>query len=148
MKASLQPKPMYCSRDYYYSSRFNQQYEKPTPIIPNELHVQSGMIPRHETIGTNSLEEVIVPPPNSQQVEHNAPAIEMELNPLNLEVRTQRDNIGTNGENNISSNQASGNVMLSLSVVDLTPSPNVNMELENNSDTSRGSHVRPREVGL
>ena len=32
MKASLQPKPMYCSRDYYYSSRFNQQYEKPTPI--------------------------------------------------------------------------------------------------------------------
>ena len=23
---------MYCSRDYYYSSRFNQQYEKPTPI--------------------------------------------------------------------------------------------------------------------
>ena len=33
MKASLQPKPMYCSRDYYYSSRFNQQYEKPTPII-------------------------------------------------------------------------------------------------------------------
>ena len=33
MKASLQPKPMYCSRDYYYSSRFNQQYEKPTPKI-------------------------------------------------------------------------------------------------------------------
>ena len=33
MKASLQPKPMYCSRDYYYSSRFNQQYEKPTPTI-------------------------------------------------------------------------------------------------------------------
>ena len=33
MKASLQPKPMYCSRDYYLSSRFNQQYEKPTPII-------------------------------------------------------------------------------------------------------------------
>ena len=24
---------MYCSRDYYYSSRFNQQYEKPTPIL-------------------------------------------------------------------------------------------------------------------
>ena len=33
MKASLQPKPMYCSRDYYYSSRFNQQYEKLTPVI-------------------------------------------------------------------------------------------------------------------
>ena len=37
MKASLQPKPMYCSRDYYYSSRFNQQYEKPTPTISGVL---------------------------------------------------------------------------------------------------------------
>ena len=31
MKASLQLQPMYCSRDYNYSSRFNQQYVKPTP---------------------------------------------------------------------------------------------------------------------
>ena len=30
MKASLQLQPMYCSRDYNCSSRFNQQYEKPT----------------------------------------------------------------------------------------------------------------------
>ena len=64
---------------------------------------------------------------------------------LNLEVRTQRDNIGPNGENNVSSNQASRNVMSSLSVGDLTPSRNANTELEKNSDTSRGSHVRPRE---
>ena len=33
MKASLQLQPMYCSRDYTYSSRFNQQYEKPTQIL-------------------------------------------------------------------------------------------------------------------
>ena len=38
MKASLQPKPVYCSRDYYYSSRFNQQYEKPTPILNYVQH--------------------------------------------------------------------------------------------------------------
>ena len=31
MKASLHIQPMYCSRDYNYSSRFNQQYEKSTP---------------------------------------------------------------------------------------------------------------------
>ena len=31
MKASLQIQPMYCSRDYNCSSRFNQQYEKSTP---------------------------------------------------------------------------------------------------------------------
>ena len=30
MKACLQIKPMYCSRDYNYPSRFNQQYEKST----------------------------------------------------------------------------------------------------------------------
>ena len=39
--------------------------------IPNQQDVQSGMMPRHETIGTNSPEEVIIPPPNSQQVEEN-----------------------------------------------------------------------------
>ena len=33
MKASLQLQPMYCSRDYNYSSRFNQQYEKPTQLF-------------------------------------------------------------------------------------------------------------------
>ena len=33
MKASLQLQPMYCSRDYKYSSRFNQQYEKPTQYM-------------------------------------------------------------------------------------------------------------------
>ena len=41
MKASLQPKPMYCSRDYYYSSRFSQQYEKPTLIL--SLLVLTGL---------------------------------------------------------------------------------------------------------
>ena len=37
---------MYCSRDYYYSSRFNQQYEKPTPkelmATNNNDHITSG----------------------------------------------------------------------------------------------------------
>ena len=54
----------------------------------------------------------------------------------------------TDGENNVPINQASGNVMPSLSVGDLTPSLNVNTESENNSDTSRGSHVRTQEIGL
>ena len=39
MKASLQLQPMYCSRDYNHSSRFNQQYEKPTPVIQMFLKV-------------------------------------------------------------------------------------------------------------
>ena len=40
------------------------------------------------------------------------------------------------------------NVIPPIGVGDLTPSPNVNMESENNSDTSRGSHVRNPEIDL
>ena len=47
--------------------------------IPNQLNVQSGTVPRHETIRTNSPEEVIIPPPSNQQVEEQSVhAIEME----------------------------------------------------------------------
>ena len=117
--------------------------------IPNQLNVQSGTVARHETIRTNSPGEVIVPPPSNQQVEEETVQVrEMESNPLSIEVSMQRDDMGTEGENNIPINQASGNVMPSLSVGDLTPSPNVHMESENNSDTSRGSHVRTQEIGL
>ena len=40
--------------------------------IPNQLNVQSGTVPRHETIRTNSPEEVIVPPPSNQPVEEQS----------------------------------------------------------------------------
>ena len=106
-------------------------------------------MPTHETIRTNSPGVVIIPPPSNQQVEEQTVhAIKMEPNPLSKEVRMQRDDIGTEGENNIPINQASENVMPSHSVGDLTPSPNVHMESENNSDTSRGSHVRTQNIGL
>ena len=49
MKASLQLQPMYCSRDYNYSSRFNQQYEKSTQYL--ELIKMSGS----ETLRPTSL---------------------------------------------------------------------------------------------
>ena len=117
--------------------------------IPNQLNVQSGTVPRHETIRASSPEEVIVPPQINQQVEEqNVHVIEMEPNPLNIEVRTQRDDLGTDGENNVPIIQASGNVIPPIGVGDLTPSLNVNMESENNSDTSRGSHVRTQEIDL
>ena len=111
--------------------------------------MQSGTVPRHETIRTNSPEEVIVPPPSNQQVEEqNVQAIEVEPNLLNIEVRMQRDDMGTDRENNIPINQASGHVMPSLSVGDLTPSLNVNTEPENNLDSSRSSHVRTQGIDL
>ena len=36
---------MYCSRDYHYSSRFNQQYEKPTPTGSNIISIKKIMTP-------------------------------------------------------------------------------------------------------
>ena len=113
------------------------------------MNVQSGTVPRHETIRTDSTGEVIIPPPSNQHIEEQTVhAIEMEPNPLSIKVRIQRDDMGTEGENNVPINQASRNVMSSLSVGDLTPSLNVHTESENNSDTSRGSHVRTQEIGL
>ena len=117
--------------------------------IPNQLNVQSGTAPRHETIRASSPEEVIVPPQINQQVEEqNVQAIEMEPNPWNIGVRTQRDDLGTDGENNVPIIQSSGNVIPPIGVGDLTPSLNVNKESENNSDISRGSHVRTQEIDL
>ena len=58
MKASLQPKPMYCSRDYYFSSRFNQQYEKPTPI--QILICQHINIPVEATLFGNIIEQLLL----------------------------------------------------------------------------------------
>ena len=115
--------------------------------IPNQLNVQSGTLPRQETIRANSPEEVIIPPQINQQVEEqNVQVIEMEPNPLNIEVRTHRDGIGTDRENNVPITQASGNVIPPIGVGELTHSPNVNAESENNSDTTRGSHVRIQEI--
>ena len=71
----------------------------------------------------------------------------MEPNPLNIEDRTQRDDIGTDRENNVSIIQALGNVMIQPHH-ESAPSLNVPPESENNSDTSRGSHVRIQEIDL
>ena len=113
------------------------------------MNVQSGTVPRHETSRITSPEEVIVPPPSSQQVEEQGVhAIEMEPNPLNIEARMQRDDVGTNRADNVPVIQASGNVVPPIGVGESTPRLNVHPESENNSDTSRDSHVRMQEIDL
>ena len=59
---------------------------------PNQLNVQFGTVPnREEATRAHSQGEVIIPPRISQQSEEqNAQMIEMEPNPLNIEVRTQK----------------------------------------------------------
>ena len=58
---------------------------------PNPLIVQSGtVLNREEATRAHSQEEVVIPPRICQQSEEqNAQMIEMEPNPLNIEVRTK-----------------------------------------------------------
>ena len=117
--------------------------------IPNQLNVQSGTAPREETIRADSQEEVIVSPQISQQSEeHNVQMIEMEPNPLNIEVRTQRDGIGTDRESNVPIIQPSGNVIPPTGLGEPMLIPNVSTGSENNFETLRDSHLRSQEQGL
>ena len=72
----------------------------------------------------------------------------MEPNPLNIEVRTQRDGIGTDRESNVQITQPSGNVIPPTGLSEPAPIPNANTGSENNSDTLRGSHIRSQDPGL
>ena len=70
---------------------------------PNQLNVQSGIVPNREgATRAHSQEEVAILPRICQQSEEqNAQMIEMEPNPLNIEVRTQRDGVITDRESNV-----------------------------------------------
>ena len=68
--------------------------------------------------------------------------------PLNIEARMQRDDIESNEENNIPTTQTSEGMMPSLNVGELVPRPNIQQESGNNSDTSRGSHVRTQDINV
>ena len=83
-------------------------------------------MPRQETSRTNDQEEVIIPPLSNQQVrEQSVNVIEMEPNQLNIEVRIQRGDMGTDREKNIPIIQASGNSVPHIDVGESTPSPHV-----------------------
>ena len=114
--------------------------------IQNQLSVPSAVVTRQEMVRTGSPEEVNISPQTDQQIEdQSVPAIGVEPAPLNIEVGMQRDDIESNEENNIPTTQASRSVMPYLNVGELIPSPNIQQESGNNSDTSRGSHVRTQD---
>ena len=58
--------------------------------------------------------------------------IEMEPNPLNIDVRTQRDGIGTDRESNVQITQPSRNVIPLIGLGESTPILSANTESENN----------------
>ena len=111
--------------------------------IQNQLCVQSAVVTRQEMVRIGSPEEVNISSQTDQQVkDQSVPAMGIEPTPLNIEARMQRDDIESNEENNIPTTQTSEGMMPSLNVGELVPRPNIQQESGNNSDTSRGSHVR------
>ena len=70
---------------------------------PDQWTTQSGSVPNREEAARDcSQEEVIIPPRICQQSEkQSAQMIEMEPNPLNIEVGTQDDGIRTVKESNV-----------------------------------------------
>ena len=117
---------------------------------PNQLIVQSGAVPnREEAARDHSQEEVIIPPRICQQSEEqNAQMIGMEPNPLNMEVRMQRDGIRTDRESNVQVTQPPVNVIPPTGLDEPIHILNVNTESKNDSKTLRGFHVRSQELGL
>ena len=117
--------------------------------IQNQSNVQTEVVPRQETVRPGSPEEVNISPKVDQLVEDQSiPAIRVEPDPFNIEVRMQRDDIGSTGENNVPTTQASGSVMPPLNVGELIPGLNTHQESGNISDISRGFHVRTQNINM
>ena len=117
--------------------------------MPDQLNVQSGTVPRQEIVRTNSLEEVIIPPPSTHQVkEQSVHVIDMEPNPLSIEVGMQREGVETGRKQNVPIIQTSKSVIPPIGVDELRPSLNVPPVTEDMYNTSRDSPVRDEEIYL
>ena len=107
----------------------------------NQLNVPSAVETRPERVRTSPSEEVDISPQMDQQREDQSVPAVVGPAPLNIEVRTQRNDVESNeeNENNIPSSQVSRSVRPSLQVDDLMLSRNVPQESSNISNPSRGS---------
>ena len=128
----------------------NREIE-PGASQPNQWTTQSRSASNREEAARDcSQEEVIIPPRTSQQSEEqSAQKIEMEPNPLNIEVRTQDEGIRTARESNVQVTQLPVNVIPLTGLSEQIQFLSVNTSVsENDSETLRGSHVRSQELGM
>ena len=116
----------------------------------NQLSVPSAVETRPERVRTSPSEEVDISPQMDQQREDQSVPAVVEPAPLNIEVRTQRNDVESNeeSENNIPPPQVSRSVRPSLHVDDLMLSRNVPRESSNISNPSRGSQIRTQDINI
>ena len=104
--------------------------------LPNQLNVQSATAPREEATRAHSQEEIIIPLRVGQLAEEqNAQVRVMEPNLLNIDVRTQRDGIGTDRESNVQITRPPVNVIPPTGLGEPAPILNVSTGSENNFET-------------
>ena len=118
--------------------------------IQGPLNGPSTVITRQEGISTSSPEEVHTSPQTEQQREEpNIPTIEVVLAPLNIEIRTQRNDVVSDEENvDVQPVSVSGSLRPSLEVDELVSDPNIQQEAGRASAASGGSHVRTQDENV
>ena len=116
----------------------------------NQLNVPSAVETRPERVRTSPSEEVAISPQMDQPREDQSVPVVVEPAPLNIEVRTQRNDVESNEENgnNIPLSQVSRSVRPSLHVDDLQLSRNVPQESSHIYNPSRGSHIRTQDINI
>ena len=116
----------------------------------NQLNAPSAVETRTERLRTSPSEEVDISPQMDQPREEQSVLAVVEPAPLNIEVRTQRNDVESNEENanNRPPSQVSRSVRPSLHVDDLLLSRNVPQESSNVYNPSRDSQIRTQDIDI
>ena len=118
--------------------------------IQDPSNVPLVVITRQEGVNTSSPEEVHTSPQTEQQREEpNIPTIEVVPAPLNIEVRTQRNDVVSDEEKeDVQPVSVSGSVRPPLDVDELVSDPNIQQKAGCASAVSGGSHVRTQDANM
>ena len=114
------------------------------------MNAPSAVETRTERVRTSPSEEVDISPQTDQPREDQSVPAVVGPAPLNIEVRTQRNDVESNEENanNIPPSQVSRSVRPSLHVDDLLLSRNVPWESSNIYNPSRDSQIRTQDINI
>ena len=112
--------------------------------------MSSAVETRTERVRTSPSEEVDISPQTDQPREDQIVPAAVEPASLNIEVRTQRNDVESNEENanNIPPSQVSRSVRPSLHVDDLLLSRNVPQQSSDIYNPSRNSQIRTKDIDI
>ena len=118
--------------------------------MQNQLNLPSAVETRSVRVGISHSEDIDISPQIEQQREDQSVPAAIEPAPLNIEVRTQRNNVESNeeNENNIPPSQVSRSVRSSFHEDGWMLSRNIPRESSNITNLSRGSRIRTQDINI